>query len=60
MKPEESWVARWEGINRSLPGVYAMSMVGEMPPQIQQFLRDKRITCRATPPEGSAQAGAPQ
>ena len=49
MKPEESWVARWEGINRNLPGCYAMQITGSMPPQIQQFLHDKRIACRAQP-----------
>ena len=49
MKPDDSWVARWEGISRNLPGVYAMRLEGEMPPQIMQFLRDKRISCRARP-----------
>ena len=56
MKPDDSWVARWEGISRNLPGVYAMRLEGEMPPQIMQFLRDKRISCRATAPgEGGSQ-----
>ena len=56
MKPDDSWVARWEGISRNLPGVYAMRHEGEMPPQIMQFLRDKRISCRATAPgEGGSQ-----
>ena len=48
MKPEESWIARWEGINRSLPGCYAMKLTGEMPEQIRQFLHDKRISSRVT------------
>lgn len=48
MKPDDSWIARWEGISRNLPGVYAMKLTGEMPPQIRQFLHDKRISCRAT------------
>ena len=52
MKPQDSWVARWEGISRNLPGVYALSLEGEMPEQIMQFLRDKRISCRANAPGG--------
>ncbi|KAH8047021.1 hypothetical protein JL722_13359 [Aureococcus anophagefferens] len=51
MKPEESWIARWEGINRSLPGCYAMKLTGEMPEQIRQFLHDKRISSRVTQAE---------
>jgi transcription elongation factor SPT4 len=50
MKPDESWLARWEGISKSLPGVYAKEMTGAMPDQIRQFLHDKRIPCRAVAP----------
>ena len=50
MKPEDSWVARWYGVSRMMPGVYATRLEGEMPPQTRQFLHDKRIVCRAVPP----------
>eukprot|EP01027_Heterolobosea_sp_BB2_P026216 GEZU01040325.1.p1 GENE.GEZU01040325.1~~GEZU01040325.1.p1 ORF type:complete len:129 (-),score=8.06 GEZU01040325.1:78-410(-) len=30
MNPDESWVARWQGIKRSKKGVYAIAVYGDM------------------------------
>lgn len=53
LKPEESWLARWEGLSSFLPGVYALRMYGEMPEEVEQMLRDNELTSRALKPEGA-------
>ena len=47
VQPEKSWLAKWEALRKFYPGVYALQVFGEMPPQIQEFLIDKGIACRA-------------
>uniref|UniRef100_A0A8D9ERR8 Transcription elongation factor SPT4 n=1 Tax=Cacopsylla melanoneura TaxID=428564 RepID=A0A8D9ERR8_9HEMI len=31
MDPKDSWVAKWQRINRFVPGVYAISVAGRLP-----------------------------
>eukprot|EP00640_Fibrocapsa_japonica_P007879 CAMPEP_0113943426 /NCGR_PEP_ID=MMETSP1339-20121228/23624_1 /TAXON_ID=94617 /ORGANISM="Fibrocapsa japonica" /LENGTH=142 /DNA_ID=CAMNT_0000948289 /DNA_START=14 /DNA_END=442 /DNA_ORIENTATION=- /assembly_acc=CAM_ASM_000762 len=47
MQPEGSWVARWQRIGSFKPGMYAIEVVGEFPPEIIQFLQDRNIPIRA-------------
>lgn len=39
MSPEDSWVAKWLRIDSLVPGVYAISVSGRLPPGIQRELR---------------------
>ncbi|XP_063679580.1 transcription elongation factor SPT4-like [Bolinopsis microptera] len=36
--PDESWVARWQGIRGLVRGMYAISVMGKMPSHIQREL----------------------
>lgn len=31
LRPEESWVAKWQRIEKRLPGLYAVKVVGRLP-----------------------------
>merc|ERR550532_668316 len=31
MHPEDSWVGRWQRINKCIPGMYAVSVSGKLP-----------------------------
>ncbi|VVC28793.1 RNA polymerase subunit RPABC4/transcription elongation factor Spt4,Transcription initiation Spt4,Zinc [Cinara cedri] len=39
MSPEDSWVARWQKINRFTKGIYAISVAGRLP---QNFIREMK------------------
>ena len=40
MKPDESWVARWQGITAFVPGCYALRVRGTLPEQHRQTLEE--------------------
>nr|CDI56756.1 probable SPT4-transcription elongation protein [Melanopsichium pennsylvanicum 4] len=35
LRPEESWVAKWQRIEKRLPGLYAVKVVGRLPENIE-------------------------
>ncbi|GFO34802.1 transcription elongation factor spt4 [Plakobranchus ocellatus] len=41
MSPEDSWVAKWQRIERMVKGCYAVSVTGSLPPSIVRELRAK-------------------
>jgi transcription elongation factor SPT4 len=43
MQPRESWVAKWRRIGRFLPGIYAVSVTGELIDDIKKFLEERNI-----------------
>ncbi|KAK2168667.1 hypothetical protein LSH36_15g14022 [Paralvinella palmiformis] len=46
MSPDDSWVAKWQRINRHVKGVYAISVTGRLPPGIISDLKSKGIIYR--------------
>lgn len=48
MSPRESWVAKWLRIDNYLPGVYAISVTGEFPKEIEDRLESagRRWRCK--------------
>ncbi|KAG0150031.1 hypothetical protein CROQUDRAFT_668916 [Cronartium quercuum f. sp. fusiforme G11] len=46
MKPDESWVAKWQRINRYQPGVYAIRITGSLPEAILTELEHQGVTPR--------------
>lgn len=48
MQPKQSWVAKWQRIVRFVPGIYAISVTGEVSENMKNFLDDRGIPCRAT------------
>ncbi|KAJ3322531.1 transcription elongation factor spt4 [Boothiomyces sp. JEL0866] len=53
MKPEGSWVAKWQRIDKFRKGIYAVQVVGKLPMDIQEQLLDKGI--KYYPRDGTAQ-----
>ena len=47
MKPEESWAARWQGIQKFVPGCYALQVKGTLPAEQQVALEDAGIRYRS-------------
>ncbi|KAL4002631.1 Transcription elongation factor SPT4 [Acanthocheilonema viteae] len=41
--PEESWVCKWQKINRKVKGIYAVSVSGTLPSHIVQELKAQNI-----------------
>ncbi|KAK4337057.1 hypothetical protein RND71_044187 [Anisodus tanguticus] len=41
MSPEDSWVAKWLRINTLVPGIYAISVSGKLPPGIIRELKSR-------------------
>jgi len=54
MKPEDSWLSKWEGLRKFYPGVYAVRLYGEPSQETREYLEEKGIACRAIPPEEEA------
>ncbi|XP_060556792.1 transcription elongation factor SPT4-like [Ruditapes philippinarum] len=46
MGPEDSWVAKWQRIERFVKGCYALSVTGRLPPGIIRSLKNKNIPYR--------------
>nr|SVE70854.1 EOG090X0NWO [Daphnia similis]SVE71485.1 EOG090X0NWO [Daphnia similis]SVE72118.1 EOG090X0NWO [Daphnia similis]SVE72744.1 EOG090X0NWO [Daphnia similis] len=47
MSPEDSWVAKWQRINRKVKGVYAISVSGRLPETFIRELKSRGITYRS-------------
>lgn len=47
MSPSESWVARWQVIDKLTPGIYAASVCGALPDSVIQNLRRNGISYRS-------------
>ncbi|VDP46921.1 unnamed protein product [Heligmosomoides polygyrus] len=39
MMPEDSWVCKWQKINRKCKGIYAISVSGSLPPSVVSELK---------------------
>ncbi|XP_015124570.1 transcription elongation factor SPT4 [Diachasma alloeum] len=46
MSPEDSWVCKWQRINRFTKGVYAISVSGRLPPNIIRDMKSRGIVYR--------------
>lgn len=46
MDPQDSWVAKWQKINRGAKGVYAVSVSGSLPPTVVRELKSIGINYR--------------
>lgn len=42
-QPTRSWVARWQRLESSVPGVYAVKVVGELPREIVGALEGEGV-----------------
>lgn len=47
MKPDESWVARWQGITHFVPGCYALRVRGTLPEQHRITLEENGARYRS-------------
>ncbi|KAG0018821.1 transcription elongation factor spt4 [Entomortierella chlamydospora] len=52
MQPSESWVAKWQRIDKFEKGIYAVQVQGRLPEDIEDDLETKGIKYR--PRDGSA------
>lgn len=41
--PGSSWVAKWQRLTQYVPGVYAVKVVGQLPPDVAESLKDRGI-----------------
>ncbi|CAJ0572390.1 unnamed protein product, partial [Mesorhabditis spiculigera] len=46
LDPENSWVCKWQKINRKVKGMYAVSVSGSLPSSIVQELKSIGVTYR--------------
>lgn len=47
MSPEDSWVAKWQRINRFTKGVYAISVSGRLPNSVVREMKQRGITYKS-------------
>nr|CAG4636731.1 EOG090X0NWO [Eubosmina coregoni]SVE70230.1 EOG090X0NWO [Eubosmina coregoni] len=47
MSPEDSWVAKWQRINRKVKGCYAVSVSGRLPDNFIREMKSRGITYRS-------------
>lgn len=47
MSPEDSWVAKWQGLTHNVKGCYAISVTGKLPPGIVNDLKLRRKVYRS-------------
>ena len=47
MSAEDSWVAKWQRINKFVRGVYAVSVTGDLPKGIKRELSGRGIAVRS-------------
>ena len=41
--PQQSWVAKWQRLDGYVPGVYAVKVVGSLPPEVVGAMEDNGI-----------------
>jgi transcription elongation factor SPT4 len=41
--PEKSWVAKWQRLDKYVPGLYAVQVVGIVPPEVMSELANRGI-----------------
>lgn len=46
LDPEGSWAAKWSSLGKFAPGCYALSVVDDLPEDIQGILQDNNINYR--------------
>mmetsp|Transcript_23949 Transcript_23949/g.35157 ORF Transcript_23949/g.35157 Transcript_23949/m.35157 type:complete len:125 (+) Transcript_23949:113-487(+) len=46
LEPRGSWVARWQRIDKGVPGMYAIEVAGELPNDVIEFCEDNNYTYR--------------
>uniref|UniRef100_A0A2P2HWK1 Transcription elongation factor SPT4 n=1 Tax=Hirondellea gigas TaxID=1518452 RepID=A0A2P2HWK1_9CRUS len=46
MAPDDSWVAKWQRINRNVRGIYAISVSGRVPATIMRDMKSRGIKYR--------------
>ena len=51
MNPDESWAARWQGVNKLKPGVYALKILEDLADDIKTELISSKIPYRRTEDE---------
>ncbi|CAH1405418.1 unnamed protein product [Nezara viridula] len=44
MSPEDSWVGKWQRINRFTRGIYAISVAGKLPNSVIRDMKSRGIT----------------
>mmetsp|Transcript_22111 Transcript_22111/g.30763 ORF Transcript_22111/g.30763 Transcript_22111/m.30763 type:complete len:134 (-) Transcript_22111:80-481(-) len=49
MDPRESWTARWIRVDSYLPGVYAISVTGQLDKDVEEDLEQRGIRWRCRP-----------
>mmetsp|Transcript_13229 Transcript_13229/g.18614 ORF Transcript_13229/g.18614 Transcript_13229/m.18614 type:complete len:130 (+) Transcript_13229:77-466(+) len=49
LDPRSSWVAKWQRIDNLKPGIYAIDVIGEFPPQDQEYMADQGIAWHCKP-----------
>jgi transcription elongation factor SPT4 len=49
LDPAGSWVGKWQRIGRCKPGVYAVEVIGQFPPQDEEFMREEGIIWQCKP-----------
>ena len=49
MDPRESWAAKWIRVDNHLPGVYAISVTGQLSREIEEDLENQGIRWRCRP-----------
>ena len=47
LKPEDSWVGRWQRVDKCIPGVYAISVAGKLPSDIVSELQSHGIVYKS-------------
>ncbi|KAJ1422375.1 putative transcription protein [Ochromonadaceae sp. CCMP2298] len=43
VEPRGSWVGKWQQISQYQPGMYAIDMAGELPPDAVEICEDRRL-----------------
>ena len=43
MQPKASWVARWQKIQNFIPGCYAVKIVADIPPEVDDLCEEANV-----------------
>jgi transcription elongation factor SPT4 len=54
--PSKSWVAKWQRVETYVPGMYAVQVVGQLPPDVLGRMEDNGV--RYVPRDGAGDEGA--